>query len=126
MTANCNHKTRLYDQIVVTSKNGETEQIGISISTIKPDYCHRCYEKMAIRCAWCGDYILPDSAITLYTPNANFDVPEYAVSYKEDGSLKLVGCLRMDCASSGADRSGFWVIPGKVKRVLSPIEEMLL
>jgi hypothetical protein len=31
--------------------------------------------------------------------------------------------LRWNCAETGADRAGFWVIPGKVQRCLSPIEE---
>jgi hypothetical protein len=80
---------------------------------------------MVIRCAWCGGYILPGEPITLYTPcSEDFKIPDYAVVYKEDPK-QLVGCLRWNCAESGADRTGFWIIPGKVLRCLSPIEELM-
>ena len=36
-----------------------------------------------------------------------------------------VGCLRIDCALSGADRCDFWSPPGNVYRTLSPIEMIL-
>lgn len=92
----------------------------------KPDYCPECWAKAAIRCAWCGDTILPGDPITLYTPRKNdFVVPEHAVVYRREPQLQLVGCLGWDCAHTGADRSGFWVMPGEVRRVLSPLEELI-
>ena len=36
-----------------------------------------------------------------------------------------MGCLRWECAQSGGDRAGFWIPPGKVHRVLSPVEQCL-
>ena len=39
-----------------------------------------------------------------------------------ENPLQLVGCLRWECASTGADRMGFWVPPGIVHRVPSAIE----
>lgn len=60
--------------------------------------------------------------VTLYTPmKKDFEIPKHAVVYNKD-PLQLVGCLRWDCAECGGDRSGFWNYPGKVERVLSPIE----
>lgn len=125
--AGCGHTTHLCDKITVISKDGEKKETEITISTIKPTHCHKCFEKMAIRCAWCGDYILPGDPITLYSPikEGSFDIPKYAVVYKKD-PLQLVGCLRMGCADTGGDRAGFWIIPGKVQRVLSPIEEVFM
>ena len=122
--ADCGHKTRLYDKISVFDKNGKQDFLGITITTKKPKYCHKCYEKMVIRCAWCGGSILPNDPITLYSPIDGYKIPEYAVIYKEDPE-QFVGCLRWGCAESGGDRAGFWVMPGKIRRVLSPIEEII-
>lgn len=36
-----------------------------------------------------------------------------------------MGCLRWDCAKTGADRAGFWHPPGKVFRVTTPLEMCL-
>ncbi len=88
------------------------------------DYCPQCWRKAAIKCAWCGEIILPGEPITLYTPREGVTVPEYAVVYKE-APLQLVGCLRWDCADTGASRAGFWVMPGKVQRVASPLEMLI-
>lgn len=85
-----------------------------------PEYCLDCIGKMTIRCAWCGEPIIIGSPITLYTPKQSFVVPDYAVRYGEEGAL--VGCLRWACAVSGADLCGYWMPPGEVERVLSPIE----
>lgn len=91
----------------------------------RPDYCHECLAKMSVKCAWCGKPILVDDPITLYTPRKkDFKVPEYAVVYRKD-PLQLVGCLRFSCADSGIDRSGFWIKPGRVYRVASPMEMAL-
>lgn len=123
--AGCGHKTRLYDKIEVIGKDGKTEKEGLEIKNFKPSHCHKCVEKMVIRCAWCGEPILIGDPITLYTPTKDFEIPKYAMVYKEDPK-RLVGCLRLDCADTGADRVGFWVMPGKVERVLSPIEEVFM
>jgi hypothetical protein len=44
------------------------------------------------------------------------------VRYTEDDSNALVGCLRWDCADTGADMCGRWMPPGKVERTPSPME----
>lgn len=78
---------------------------------------------MTIPCAWCGKPIVVGSPITLCSPiKPDYTPPvEGFVTYSED-PLRLVGCLRWDCADSGIYRAGFWVPPGKVDRVLSPLE----
>ncbi|MBI1833507.1 MAG: hypothetical protein HYR90_01650 [Candidatus Andersenbacteria bacterium] len=92
----------------------------------KPDWCPECWAKAAIKCAWCGNTILPGDAITLYIPTKeDFQIPEHAVVYKREPQVQLVGCLGWDCAMSGADRAGFWVMPGKVQRVMSPMEKLM-
>lgn len=124
--AGCGHLTYLSDEITVINPSGEEEKIMITISTMEPSYCHKCFEKMVIRCAWCGGYILPFDPITLYSLKKGFKAPEYAVVYKEN-PRQLVGCLRWDCADTGGvDRAGFWVFPGKVQRAISPIEEAFM
>ena len=71
-----------------------------------------------------------DDAVTLYSRPKEFVAPAHAVLYGEkeskDGRRRFVGCMGWNCASSGVDRQGFWGFPGKVRRALSPIEEMLL
>ncbi len=90
------------------------------------DYCPQCWAKAAIRCAWCGETILPGDPITLYTPcDQNFKPPEYAVIYKKTPRLQLVGCFRRECAETGLDRTGFWMMPGRVQRAASPMEILL-
>ncbi|MFA6077976.1 MAG: hypothetical protein WC724_03065 [Candidatus Paceibacterota bacterium] len=112
-----------------TKRTGKVSAFGHTITTKMPineegsvDYCLDCIAKMAIRCAWCGNPIFIGKPITLYTPvSADFKIPEYAVVYEREPSLQLVGCLRWDCAETGADRAGFWVPgedgKGRVERV---------
>jgi hypothetical protein len=117
--ANCGHEAKEKDTVTAFGENTETI---IPIINGKTDYCHRCLEKMAIRCAWCGGVIFIGDPITLYTPSdENFKIPEYAVVHKEN-PLQLVGCLGRNCAETGADRAGFWYPPGSVKCVASPLE----
>jgi len=94
------------------------------------EYCADCRSAMAIKCAWCEGIIMIDDAVTLYSRPKEFVAPAHAVLYEEkeskDGRRRFVGCMGWNCASSGVDRQGFWGFPGKVRRTLSPIEEMLL
>jgi hypothetical protein len=97
-------------------------------SSLKPDqldWCNQCLAKMAILCAWCGRPIGIGEPITLYSPRIDkFVIPDHATVYSKE-PLQLVGCLRMGCAETGADRAGFWMPPGEVMRVLSPFEEVM-
>lgn len=79
----------------------------------------------AIPCAWCGKSIWPGDPVTLYTPlNKNYQPASGVVTYRQEPRL-FVGCLRRNCANSGMDRSGFWVPPGQVLRVMSPFEMVI-
>jgi len=116
----CGHKTK---RALVVSALGDCRR-GI-FKKDDLEYCSDCLANMVIKCAWCGEPIFIGDPVTLYTPiQKDFTVPKHAVIYKKE-PLQLVGCLRWDCADTGADRSGFWVLPGKVQRVLSPIEILL-
>lgn len=102
----CGHKTR---------QKGDVAAFGVTITTEMPlkdgtvDYCLECIAKMAIQCAWCSLPIFIGDPITLYfSSKPDFVVPDHAVVYNEQ-TKELVGCLRMDCASTGADRAGFWL-----------------
>jgi hypothetical protein len=87
------------------------------------NYCLDCITKMSIQCAWCEKPIWIGDPVTLYIPENNYTIPKYAVRYDKEPQ-RLVGCLRQDCGS-GVDRKGFWIPPGKVLRVPSPIEMLL-
>lgn len=119
-----------------TKRTGKISAFGHTVTTKMPineegsvDYCLDCIAKMAIRCAWCGHPIFIGRPITLYSPiSDNFKIPEHAVVYERE-PLQLVGCLRWDCAETGADRAGFWM-PGEdgkgcVERVPTVYEMVL-
>lgn len=114
----CGHLTPVRRRITAF---GETRELKLRDENKNPLYCLRCLEKMVIRCAWCGRAIFPWDPITLCTPKEDFELPSYAVVYSED-PVQLVGCLRMDCAPTAALRAGFWVPPGQVFRLRSPLE----
>ena len=52
----------------------------------------------------------------------NLRLQNTAIEYKKEPHIQLVGCLRPGCSDSGMDRAGFWIMPGKVQRALSPVE----
>lgn len=119
--ADCGHLTKAVDVLTVFGYGCTTRLPIIGGHTA---YCHACLAKMVIRCAWCGQPIFVGDPVTLYTPGQNFVLPEYAQIYRRD-PLQIVGCLRWNCAATGADRAGFWVPPGQVKRVQSPLERAI-
>lgn len=118
--AMCGHETKIKDTLHLF---GEEVECGLLFQENgKVEYYHRCIEAMAILCAWCGKPIIIGDPLTLMTPrNKNFKTPEHAVVYSQN-PLQLVGCLRWDCCDTGGLRAGFWIPPGKVYRVPSPIE----
>ncbi|MFA6391220.1 MAG: hypothetical protein WCW66_00520 [Patescibacteria group bacterium] len=100
------------------------------------DYCHDCLGSMTIQCVWCGEPILVGDPITLYTPAIalfapvdEWCIPKHAVIYRKEHPVQLVGCLRMSCADSSADRAGFWLPgedgKGRVLRVQTALEAIL-
>ncbi|MBA3551035.1 hypothetical protein H0W32_02410 [Patescibacteria group bacterium] len=117
---NCGHKAKRKTMLTI---DGES---GIYTLDKEHKYCPQCWINAAIKCAWCSNTIIPGDAITLYTPqDKDFKVPEHAVVYKRTPHLQLVGCLGWNCADTGMDRSGFWIMPGKVQRAASPMEMMI-
>ena len=118
--------------------SGKVTAYGESITTvIRPnqdgtvDYCHKCLEKMAIRCAWCTKPIFRGDTITLYIPieDSTYKLLESAVMYDKE-RMQVVGCGRTTCAESGADYCGTWVpgenCVGQVQRYNSAIEQSML
>lgn len=82
VVAGCGHETFKKDKIAAF---GESVEIKIPIIDGKTNYCHRCLEKMSIKCAWCGGVIFISSPITLYiSQKKDFKVPKYAIIYDED------------------------------------------
>ncbi len=119
IVAGCGHEALEKDKVTAFGASCETK---IPIVDGKTEYCHRCLEKMAIRCAWCGGVIFIGDPITLYSPrDKDRKIPEYAVLYDKEHN-SYVGCLRWNCAETGADRAGSWYPTGKVYRIPTPIE----
>lgn len=140
-TCGCGHTAKRKTSLTIDGRSGV-----FTVPRQAPPYCPQCWAEAAIKCAWCGDIIVPGDPITLYSPGKpaglffstkepseaqqrrkqeDFVVPEYAVVYQREPRLVLVGCLGWDCADVITDRAGFWVMPGKVQRAISP-EEMLM
>ena len=118
----CGHKAKWATMIFPAEDSSGLYKLG------KKDFCPKCFLSKVIKCAWCGKEIPPESPITLYTPKPEFTIPDYAVKYqeKEGDPVRLVGCLRWECADTGADRAGFWEMPGVVERCLSPMEQAFI
>ncbi len=121
----CGHYSQLKKKMEVFG-----EPITYEGSKDHLETCPECLLAMATRCAWCGRPIFIDDPITLYVPTKpGFQIPEYAVRYGEPpeghSHPALVGCLGWNCAETGMDRAGFWVRPGKVQRVASPMEVLV-
>ncbi len=136
----CGHTATYKTVLSIHGREGE-----YVLPSANPLWCPQCFAKAAIKCAWCGYPIVPGDPVTLYTPGPRSDIfistkepseaqirrqqkefvlPDGAVVYSQN-PLRVVGCLRWECADTGGDRAGFWVMPGKVRRVMT-IEEMLL
>jgi hypothetical protein len=107
--AKCGHETRLYDKITVTGKDDKTKEIKLELTNLKPEYCHKCIEKTVIRCALCGEYILPGDLITLVSIK-NSNIPKYAVA---EGK-RFIACSARTCCSNGGNLCGRWSLPGKI------------
>jgi hypothetical protein len=120
--AECGHETKQTDFVRAF---GETIQTKVLIINGKIEYCHKCLEKMVVKCPWCGRPIFIGDMVTLYSPTKKeYQVPVGTVVFCED-PLTLVGCQRSDCAESGADYAGQWIPPGVVRRQPSGIEMAL-
>lgn len=116
--ANCGHECIKKDKV---SAFGVTIITEVPLVNGKIEYCHKCLEKMAIRCAWCEKPIFVGDFITLYNVNSNYQIPKFSVIYNKE-PLQLVGCQRSNCADTGADYCGRWMPPGNVERQQSAIE----
>jgi len=117
----CGHKTKLMEEVDIFGEKNRVTLVPLKKKG-KLEYCIKCLSEMTIRCAWCGKPIIIGDPITLYAPEKkDFQIPNGVVVYKKN-PLQLVGCLRRECSEGGIDRAGFWVAPGVVYRVLSPLE----
>lgn len=115
----CGHKTKIKGRVCALGENFTLEMP--LAENKKPDFCLDCISKMSIRCAWCGEPIHIGDPVTTLCVAQDYIPPEYAVRY-EDNSF--VGCLSWGCGEA-IFRSGFWMPPGVVHRVMSPIEMVI-
>ena len=119
----CGHTGPLVQEVTIF---GQKEK-----SSLKPDqfeWCHECLAKMAIMCAWCSEPILIGELIVFHSHSTSrvdkvFLDANHFVQHPQDPS-QFVCCMRMGCAVD-ARCDGIWMPPGKVMRVLSPIEEAM-
>lgn len=131
----CGHKT--FERAVVSIYGNEIT-LKLLEGDIDPGYCLDCMIEASILCAWCKNIIMPDDPVTLYTANKDFIPPRGSKSfvYAENHELVEVtdhsscksgvvfaGCL--ECCNCAADRVGFWVRPGKILTVMSPLRVAL-
>ena len=129
IVAKCGHETALNGKVTAYSESITTEIKPNKDGTV--DYCHKCLEKMAIRCGWCKKPIFIGDMITLYSPVEvnTYKLPEFAVIYNKE-RMQIVGCERTTCAESGADYCGTWIpgenYVGQVERYNSAIEQSML
>ncbi len=107
--AGCGHYTYLKD---VVTFNGFASVIKITDKNVP--YCHKCLEKMTIKCAWCGNPIFIGNRITLFSAKEIFKIPEYAVK-NEDFPGGYVGCDRMSCCDMLGELIAFWTAPRKIE-----------
>lgn len=124
--AKCGHKTKLKDKV---SAFGETIITEIKCRNGKVEYCHKCLEKMTIKCAWCAKPIFIGDPVTLYSSTSLEKMAEHVVIFSEE-LMQVVGCGRSSCAQTGADYVGIWV-PGEngkgiVERIPTMIERSLI
>lgn len=120
--AACGHKTR--DSLLAKAL-GEDPRIKDILLNEKGRirYCHKCLEKMAIRCAWCGETILIGEPITLYSPAFGSEMPDFAV--EEDARTlprNFIGCFRDRCVVPGETMDGILIPPGKARRIEKPFD----
>jgi hypothetical protein len=120
----CGHPTEVKGKVTAFDRMTYTK---MPVVADEVEYCLACIGGMAICCAWCGEVIFIGDPVTLYSAKRGFKSPEYAVRY---GRHQFIGCLSMDCAETGGDRSGFWIPgddgKGRVMRVLSPLEQAMM
>lgn len=109
VVSKCGHTTYLKDVVVYD----EIPRI-IKINTQTPRYCHKCLQKMTIRCAWCGNPIFIGDRITINSPQETFVIPSYAIK-RATYPNGLIGCTRMSCCDMIGEMIGFWMPPGKVE-----------
>lgn len=137
--ADCGHKARSKGTILVY---GQEKKFHLPWRDKSVEFCLECQAKMMTRCAWCGRGIMVGDPITMYEPlNIMYQAPVGSRAYvfnQEKQELaevdpktnrnifSYVGCLGWNCASTGADRFGFWVAPGRPAKAMSPMEAMLL
>jgi hypothetical protein len=123
----CSHATMLAGDVTAF---GQTIQTEMPVENGEVEYCLECLAGMAIQCAWCELPVFIGDPVTLYSPqDSQFEVPPHAVVFSRQ-PLRVVGCLRWDCARTGGDRSGFWLPDGEghgyVYRVASPLEQAMM
>ena len=125
ITAKCGHETELKGKVKAFHRDWVTTMPVNEDGSV--DYCLECVGKMATRCAWCGEVIPIGDPVTLYTPKDPDFKPrhdDFSVYTHENSKESYVGCLGWDCADSGADRAGFWLPPGEVRRVPTAFEQI--
>lgn len=134
VNSDCGHSTHVKGKLKsfkASFDGGEETTTEISLKLNKngeATHCLTCIEEASIRCNWCGGTIMPGEPITLYSPaKDDFTPPEYAVEYNPDNRDKsaYVGCLRWDCAETGADMCGHWGFDKQIHRVKSPYQQAL-
>lgn len=104
-TAQCGHKTAIHGVV----RTADASQIT-SIREDPIPYCHRCLEKMAIRCAVCGNIIFIGDTVSLPFRKT---IDPGSTWFDEDKKV-AVACCRDTCIDTIALTAGRWFPPGEV------------
>ncbi len=120
----CGHDARLKTLI----KREDVE--GLYTLDRDRECCPECFISASARCAWCGCLVVPGSPVAIYAwQEERGEPPPHAVFYDNSRNDKTTQRYVLVCLRSGCgwpeDRQGFWVLPGRIERVLSPLEECL-
>jgi hypothetical protein len=103
----CLHKTKLKGNFTVFGETGWIKMLLNDQGNV--DYCIECLAAMTTRCAWCQKPIFVGDLITFQLPVPSLVSKNERINVRKP--REYVGCLRVGCATTGANRNGFWM-PG--------------
>jgi hypothetical protein len=78
------------------------------------EYCSRCLELMATRCAFCGRRISIGDQVGICAPKSVAELPQFGEPCSA-APLEFVVCQRLECAKK-EKAAGVWSPPGRIER----------
>ena len=115
----CGHFGRLKTKVTIFGKVGDyvihTDEVGEHV-------CVDCFKKMVIRCPWCSRPIFPGDEVTSGPLPSGVDLHRsIVVVERQEMGHRAIGCNNWHCAKNGRIRVGVWVEPGKLEKIVQPL-----